>query len=70
MRDSRVATSAASSYDSVARGPTMFLLEGTPADGKTVQDLEAALRKEISNVAENGVSEEELDAREGTGDRR
>jgi zinc protease len=60
VRDSRVATSAASSYDSVARGPTMFLLEGTPADGKTVQDLEAALRKEIRNVAENGVSEEEL----------
>lgn len=60
VRDSRVATSAASSYDSVARGPTMFLLEGTPAEGKTVQDLEAALRKEMRNVAENGVSEEEL----------
>jgi zinc protease len=60
VRNSRVATSAGSSYDSVARGPTLFLLDGTPADGKTVQDLEAALRQEIRKVAENGVSEEEL----------
>ena len=60
VREARVATSVGSSYDSVARGPTLFLLEGTPADGKTVQDLEAALRQEIRNVADNGVSEEEL----------
>jgi zinc protease len=60
VRDSRVATSVGSSYDSVARGPTLFMLEGTPSDGNTVQDLEAAMRKEIRSVAENGVSEQEL----------
>jgi zinc protease len=60
VRGSRIASSAGSSYDSVARGPTLFLLDGTPSDGKTVQELEAALRKEIQNVAEHGVSEEEL----------
>jgi zinc protease len=60
VRDSRIATSVGAGYDSVARGPTLFLLEGTPAEGKTVQDLEAGLRREIRNVAEKGVSEEEL----------
>jgi zinc protease len=60
VRDSRIATSVGAGYDSVARGPTLFLLEGTPADGKTVQDLEVGLRREIRNVAEKGVSEEEL----------
>jgi zinc protease len=60
VRGSRIASSAGSSYDSVARGPTLFLLDGTPSDGKTVQELETALRKEIQNVAEHGVSEEEL----------
>ncbi|MCU0973472.1 MAG: insulinase family protein [Burkholderiales bacterium] len=60
VRGSRIASSAGSSYDSVARGPTLFFLDGTPSDGKTVQELETALRKEIQNVAEHGVSEEEL----------
>jgi zinc protease len=60
VRDARIATNAGSSYDSVARGPTLFMLEGTPAPGKTVPDVEAALRREIRNIAEHGVSEEEL----------
>jgi zinc protease len=60
VRDARIATGVGSSYDSVARGPTLFMLEGTPAEGKTVEDVEAALRKEIRDIAEHGVSEEEL----------
>lgn len=60
VRDSKIATGAGSSYDSVTRGPTLFLLEATPAEGRTVQDVEAALRKELRNIAEHGVSEEEL----------
>ena len=60
VRESRIASSAGANYESVARGPTLFLVEGTPSEGRTVKELEAALRKEIRNVAENGVSEEEL----------
>jgi zinc protease len=60
VRESRVAASAGASYDSVARGPTLFMLDGTPSEGRTVQELEAALRKQIQNIAETGVSEEEL----------
>jgi zinc protease len=60
VRDMRVAASVGASYDSVARGPTLFLIEGTPSEGKTVAELEAALRREIRSIAENGISEEEL----------
>jgi len=60
VRESRVAASAGASYESVGRGPALFMLEGTPSEGRTVQELEAALRKQIRSIAENGVSEEEL----------
>ncbi|HQR52270.1 MAG TPA: pitrilysin family protein [Burkholderiales bacterium] len=60
VRDAKIATDVGSSYDAVTRGPTLFLLEGTPAEGKTVEALEAALRSEIRGIAEHGVSEEEL----------
>jgi zinc protease len=60
VRDSRIASGVGAAYDSVARGPTLFLLEGTPTDGRTVEELEAGLRREIRNIAEHGVSEEEL----------
>ncbi|HEY4370706.1 MAG TPA: pitrilysin family protein [Burkholderiales bacterium] len=60
IRDQRVAHEAGAGYDSTARGPTMFSLEGVPADGKTVNDLEAALRSEVQKVADQGVTEAEL----------
>ncbi|WP_457824328.1 M16 family metallopeptidase, partial [Staphylococcus aureus] len=37
-----------------------FLLEGSPAEGKTTADLEKALLDEIKRVASEGVSEAEL----------
>jgi zinc protease len=39
----RVADSAGSSA-SMGRGPSLFMLTGVPAQGKTVADVEAALR--------------------------
>ena len=60
VRASRIASSVGASYDSVARGPTLFMVEGTPSEGKTVKELEAALRKEMRDIAENGVNEQEL----------
>jgi zinc protease len=60
VRNSRVANSANSSYDLINRGPALFFLDGIPAEGKTVADVEAALREQIRLLVENGVSEEEL----------
>ncbi len=56
----RVANSAGSSYDLINRGPALFVLDGVPAEGKTVADVEAALREQIRVLVEQGVSNDEL----------
>ncbi|MEO1766977.1 M16 family metallopeptidase [Thiobacter aerophilum] len=60
VRDSRVAVQAGASYDSIQRGPGLFLVDGTPSEGRTVHDLEAAIRAELSRIQDAGVKEEEL----------
>ncbi len=60
VRKTRVADSANSSYDLINRGPALFFLDGVPAEGKTVADVEAALRDQIRVLVEQGVSDDEL----------
>ncbi len=60
VREQQVAMGVGAGYDSTSRGPSLFTLEGTPASGKTVAELEAAIREQLQAVARDGVSEEEL----------
>jgi len=60
VRGDKVAQSAGSSYDAILRGEAQFILAGQPAAGRTVAELEAALRAEIARIGEEGVTEEEL----------
>jgi len=60
VRDQQVAISVSAGYDSTSRGPSQFTLEGTPASGKTIAELEAAIREQLQAVVRDGVSEEEL----------
>ncbi|SET55668.1 zinc protease [Nitrosospira multiformis] len=60
VREQRIASTAGASYDSTTRGPAVFYLDGTPSEGKTVVDVEAALRAEIEKLVRDGVTEEEL----------
>ena len=60
IRGSRVATEAGASFEAASRGPGMFTLEATPAEGKSAADVEAALRAEVKRIADEGVSEAEL----------
>ncbi|NOU00328.1 MAG: insulinase family protein [Gallionella sp.] len=60
VREQQIASSAGAGYDSTARGPSLFTLEATPSTGKTVSDVETALRAEIALLIKDGVSEEEL----------
>jgi zinc protease len=60
VRGSRVAQSAGAGYDGTLRGEASFTLDGQPAEGKTIADLEAALRAEIKRIQDEGVSAEEL----------
>lgn len=60
VRGSRVAVTANAGYDGSARGESLFYLDGAPAEGKTVADVEAALHAEIARIQNEGVSEDEL----------
>ncbi|MCJ0762142.1 insulinase family protein [Variovorax sp. CYS-02] len=56
----RVADSAGAGNGLFGRGPQLFVLDGVPAQGKTAEQVEAALRAQVALVAREGVSEAEL----------
>jgi len=60
VRGKQIAVSADAGYGMTSRMSDLFELEATPAEGKTVSDLEAALKEEIKKLQENLISSEEL----------
>jgi zinc protease len=60
VRNQRIAHSVGASYDLINRGPGLFFLEGVPAPGKTVADLERALREQIVRLIDAGIDEKEM----------
>lgn len=60
VKEKRIAVEAGASYDGLNRGPGMFYMEGTPAEGKKISDLENALKAELNRISREGVSEAEL----------
>ena len=62
VRETSVAIDVGAGYDSTSRGrEALFELVGTPAEGKTVQDIEAALIAQIELIKTGGVTQQELD---------
>lgn len=60
VRRDRIAVDVSAGYDSINRGPALFEFDGTPSEGTSIADLEVALRGEIEQVKEEGITEEEL----------
>lgn len=60
VRGKQLAVTAGAGYDFNSRLPELLLLEATPAEGKTVFDLEYALREEIDELKAELVSADEL----------
>ena len=60
VRGKEIAVSAGAGYDMTSRLPDMFLLEATPAEGKSVFDLEYALKDEVYQLQNELVSQDEL----------
>ncbi len=58
--EKRIADSAGASNGLLGRGPQLFVLGGIPAEGKTTEQVAAALREQVAIVARDGVSEAEL----------
>lgn len=60
VREAQVAVSAGAGYDGIGRGPQLFYMDGSPAAGKRVSDVEAALRAELARVQTEGIGQAEL----------
>ncbi|GAB4089647.1 M16 family metallopeptidase [Hydrogenophaga soli] len=58
--DQRLTDQAGAGYSGGGRGPAQFLLDATPAAGRSVVEVVAALQAEVRRVAEQGVTEAEL----------
>lgn len=61
VRGSRVAATAGAGYSAFTRLPGMFLIDGTPAKGHTVEELEQAIREQIERVRSEPVETSELE---------
>lgn len=60
VREQRMAVSVSANYSGIARGPSLFSISAVAADGHSVEEVETAVRTEITRIAEEGVDEDEL----------
>jgi zinc protease len=58
--DSRLADRTSAYNGLMGRGPQLFVLSGVPAPGKTASQVAAGLRQQIALIAQEGISDEEL----------
>jgi zinc protease len=60
VKELRLAVDVSAGYDPISRGPNQFMVDATPAEGKSVAEIEAALKDAIRKVQDDGVAESEL----------
>jgi len=60
VRGTQVAASAGASYSAFTRLPGLFMLEGVPAKGHDIPDLEQALRAQVERLQQAPVDTAEL----------
>ena len=60
VRSEKIANAVGAGYDSTQRGPGIFMLSGVPSAGKSVAELEQALRRELAKIVTDGISNDEL----------
>jgi zinc protease len=60
VREQQVATSVGAGNSLFSRLQDLFMVAGTPANGKTVQDLELAVRDQIDQLKQTLITPEEL----------
>ena len=61
VRGQRVAAAVSASYSAFSRLPDMMLFDGTPARGRTIAELEAALLAQIERLRTTLVGSDELE---------
>jgi len=61
VRGTRIAASAGASYSAFTRLPGMFVMNGIPAKGRSIAELEQALRDQVQRVRDEPVTDDELE---------
>jgi len=61
VRGQQIAASVSAGYDLTSRLPSLFMIEGTPAQGKTVAELEKALLEEVRRLRDEPIAPEEME---------
>ncbi len=61
LRGSQIAASAGIGYDPYDRLQTLFLVDGVPSDGVTVEQLKSALQQQLQQVQQQLVASHELE---------
>jgi zinc protease len=60
IRGQKIAASASAGYDMLAAQDSLLVLDGTPASGASITDLENQLRQQIRQLRQQPVTAEEL----------
>lgn len=61
VRERQLAVEASAGYNMIRRGrEAVFELDGTPSEGKSVNELEAALLEQVEQIKTSGITPEEL----------
>ena len=60
VRETQIAAAVGAGYGLTDRIASVFLINGTPAQGRTIEELEQAIRAQIKRLRDEPVSEEEL----------
>ncbi len=60
VRGQQIAVSAGAGYNMTARMPELLMLDATPVEGKTVFDMEYALKQQVYDLQRELISAEEL----------
>ncbi len=60
VRETEIATSAGAGYNPYARQQTLFLFDGSPREGHSINELEAAIKKQILVIQKKPPSIQEL----------
>lgn len=61
VRNRQLAVSVGADYGMLSRGrQSLFMLDGTPSEGRTVEELEQALWQQVEEIKRSGVLPEEL----------
>ena len=60
VKQEKVVNDVGVGYDMISRGPALFVISATLAKGKTVEQVQASIRKALDEIKQKGILESEL----------